>query len=103
MNLSVFLTNNSDPNSKDNSVKPIVSRESLQHFYGKGIHLYEQGVTYEGWFIVPFAFEQSYTTSCFCPKGKRYISWSQYRSSDEAIAAGRLFVLNRVQEIASVY
>lgn len=81
----------------------IVSRESLQRFYGKGIHLYDQGIKYKGWFIVPFMFERSYTISCFCPKGNRYISWSQYSSSDEAIAAGRLFVIHRVREISSVY
>jgi len=79
-------------------MQQIISRESLQRFYGKGIHLYEQGIECQGWFIVPFAFERFYTTSCFCPRGKRYISWSQYLSSDEAIAAGRLFVLRQIKE-----
>lgn len=83
-------------------MKQIISRESLQRFYGKGIHLYEQGIECHGWFIVPFVSGQFYATSCFCPKGKRYISWSQYSSLDEAVAVGRLFVLRRVQEMASV-
>jgi len=84
-------------------MQQIMSRESLQRFYGKGIHLYGQGIECQGWFIVPFISGQFYTTSCFDPKGKRYISWSQYLSLEEAIAAGRLFVLHRVREIASVY
>lgn len=84
-------------------MKQIISRESLQRFYGKGIHLYAQGVECQGWFIVPFISGQFYTISCFDPKGKRYISWSQYPSSEEAIAAGRLFVLHRVKEMASAY
>lgn len=79
-------------------MQQIISRESLQRFYGKGIHLYEQGIECHGWFIVPFAFERFYTTSCFCPRGRRYISWSQYLSLDEAIATGRLFVLRQIKE-----
>ncbi|GAB4338043.1 MAG: hypothetical protein OHK0047_28100 [Leptolyngbyaceae cyanobacterium] len=84
-------------------MKQMISRESLQRFYGKGIHLYAQGVECQGWFIVPFISGQFYTTSCFDPKGKRYISWSQYLSTEEAIAVDCLFVLRRVREIASVY
>jgi hypothetical protein len=83
-------------------MQKIIRRESLQRFYGRGVHLYGQGIECQGWFIVPFTSGQFYTTSCFCPKGKRYISWSQYSSLEEAIAAGRLFVLRRVREMAAI-
>lgn len=81
----------------------IVSRESLQRFYGRSIHLYEQGIECHDWLIVPFGFGRSFTTSCFCRKGKRYISWSQHSCLEDAIAAGRLFVLRRVKEMASTH
>lgn len=84
-------------------MQQIISRESLQRFYGKGVHFYGQGVEYQRWLIVPFISGQFSTTSCFDPKGKRYISWSQYLSTEEEIAVDCLFVLRRVREIASVY
>lgn len=81
-------------------MQQIIGRESLQRFYGKGVHLYEQGIHYRGWFIVPWTVKSFYTVSCFCPKGKRYISWSQHMSLEAAIMAGRIFVRRRVREVS---
>ena len=62
----------------------------LRGFYGKGIHLYTQGIVYQGWFLVPVDWGNSnYTISCFCPSGTQYIDWCYYQSIEEAFAAGR--------------
>ncbi|KOP24342.1 hypothetical protein AMR41_21685 [Hapalosiphon sp. MRB220] len=63
---------------------------SLRGFYGKGIHLYTQGITYQGWFLVPVDWgNNNYTISCFCPSGTQYLDWRYYQSIEEAFAAGR--------------
>jgi hypothetical protein len=62
----------------------------LRGFYGKGIHLYQQGTVYQGWFIVPVDWgKDNYSISCFCPSGTQYLDWHYYQSIEEAFAAGR--------------
>jgi hypothetical protein len=68
--------------------------DNLQYFFGRGIHLHQKSIVYRGWSIIPIFWRerQIYTIGCFCPRGRRYIKWYQYRSIEEAIFAGKTFV-----------
>ncbi len=73
----------------------------IQRFLNKGVHLYSQKIEYQGWLIVPmFWNKHTFTSSCFCPKGRRYIRWKKYSSLEEALSAGDAFVKQRVQELS---
>ena len=52
----------------------------LQTLYGGSkLYLYDQGVEYEGWLIVPVYLEQnSYAIACFNPKGTQYFDGEFY-------------------------
>ncbi|MGA9379508.1 MAG: hypothetical protein WBV73_12135 [Phormidium sp.] len=75
---------------------------SLRRFYGQGIHLYTQGLIYQGWLLIPVDWgENSYTISCLSPSGTQYIEWYNYRSLEDAIAAGRDLVESLIKEMTS--
>jgi hypothetical protein len=74
----------------------------LKQTYGGGIHLYSNGILHEGWWIVPVDWDGgSYTISCFDPRGTRYPNWNHYPSIENATAAGKEFVVQKITELSS--
>lgn len=73
----------------------------LRQVYGAGIHLYHQGVMYEGWFLVPIDWgEKAYTVSCFDPNGNQNLEWHHYSNVGVAIRAGQELVNQIINRIA---
>lgn len=77
--------------------------KSLRGLYGKGIHLYNQGIMYQGWFLVPVDWgNNNYTISCFSPGGTQYLDWCNYQNLESAFIAGRELVEEIITRLTSV-
>ncbi len=75
---------------------------SLRGFYGKGVHLYAQGIKYQGWFLVPVDWGNSnYTICCFNPSGTQYLDWHYYQSIEESFVGGRDLAEEIIAELTS--
>jgi hypothetical protein len=76
--------------------------DSLQRVYGSGIHLYYQGVMYEGWFLVPIDWgKSSYTVCCFDPRGNEYLEWNHHSSIEKALQAGQELANQIISRVAT--
>ncbi len=62
----------------------------LELSHKKGIHLYQQGVIYGNWLIVPVLWEPiSYTVLCLDSHANQYLHWKHYSTIELAIFAGK--------------
>lgn len=74
-------------------INPANNLDSLRKLYGKYIYLYDRGVVYQNWLIVPVNLNNnSYTVACFCPFGTSYSGWCICSELETALGVGKAFV-----------